>query len=80
MEEHVNLLGFGGNVSPNVDKVELKYMSGDRWPPRGFTHKSPLFIYTGKPNPINASKSLEDLLERCSECRKRYNCSRIKHN
>lgn len=40
---------------------------------RGYTHNSPISEYTGKANPINVSKSLADLLDRCVECRKRHN-------
>jgi hypothetical protein len=40
---------------------------------RGYTHNSPILKYAGKSNPINASKSLLDLLDRCFDCRKRYN-------
>jgi len=44
---------------------------------RGFAHRSPILNYTGAPNPINISGSLADLLERCPECKKRYDSAGI---
>ena len=39
---------------------------------RGFCHRSPISRYTGKPNPIDMSRSLRDLLSRCPACRARH--------
>jgi len=39
---------------------------------RGFHHRSPLSGYEGDPSPIDDAKSLNDLLQRCGRCRKRY--------
>ncbi|MBN1691494.1 MAG: hypothetical protein JW901_10775 [Dehalococcoidia bacterium] len=39
---------------------------------RGFHHRSPLSRYRGASHPIDASRSLKELLQRCSRCRQRY--------
>jgi hypothetical protein len=38
---------------------------------RGYTHNSPIVKHVGKANPIDAIKSLDQLLERCFDCRQR---------
>ncbi len=46
---------------------------------RGFRHLSPLFGHLGSPSPIDAARSLNDLLHLthlCSRCRQRYNSCR----
>ena len=39
---------------------------------RGYAHNSPIADYTGEPNPIDVSRSLANLLDRCLDCRRRH--------
>jgi hypothetical protein len=43
---------------------------------RGFRHLSPLSGHSGDPSPIDAARSLNDLLNRCVRCRQRYESRR----
>jgi hypothetical protein len=73
IERNKSLDGYIRNNLLDVSKLSDRHHAlSEEMLSRGFKHKSPLATYLGRSSPIDAAKSLNDLIHRCTRCRDRF--------
>jgi hypothetical protein len=73
IDKHKSLLGYVNNNLFKAASLTARHNRLAReMKSRGFSHRSPLSKYTGESTPVNVQRSLDDLINRCERCRRKY--------